>query len=262
MQILALVVAIAASIHEGDVQAYVSLTDGNGAVLADGRYAQRIQGDSLRIDARYDFPDGRVVEERAVIRLHPAIEQKSWEWSEKKDGAVLRSFSADFATGVAKGHKGKESWNEKLEIHPGKTFAGIAFELAVKNLHDQVPAGKSVELEAIAFTPKPRTAGVEVKHEGRQDIQMARRTVHADAWTIHPKVPAIAKLFVKAPDQHLWLSSDEPISFLRFEGPLVEPGDSPVRVETIPSAPAALRQGRTAGPRKPRQREARAPSPR
>lgn len=257
MQTAVLLLAISASIHEGDVQAFVSLTDPKGAVLADGRYAQKMEGDTLRIKARYDFPDGRVVEEEAVVRMRPAIEQKSWDWTEKKDGAVLRAFSADFASGVARGRKGKDSWNEKLEIHPGKTFAGIAFVLAVKNLHALVPVGKSFELEAIAFTPKPRTAGIELRHDGPQRIRMAGRTVPADAWTLHPEVPAIAKLFVKVPDQHVWLSSDQPVSFLGFEGPLAEPGDPVIRIETIPSAPAA----RAKGPAARRSKQQRPPAP-
>jgi hypothetical protein len=67
---------------------------------------------------------------------------------------------------------------------------------------------------------------------------MAGRTIAADPYTIHPEIPAIARLFVTAPDQRVWLYGTGPAAFLRYEGPLVEPKDPRVRVDTIPSRPA------------------------
>src|SRR5437868_2704883 len=83
---------------EGDAQAFTSLLDAQGRTIADGRYAQEVRGALLQIDARYDFPDGRVVVEKAVLRLRPDIQQESWEWSERKGSDLIRSYEADFRT--------------------------------------------------------------------------------------------------------------------------------------------------------------------
>jgi len=48
-----------------------SLTDAQGKALAQGKYLQRVEGDVLHVEARYDFPDGRSIVERAPLRLHP-----------------------------------------------------------------------------------------------------------------------------------------------------------------------------------------------
>jgi hypothetical protein len=42
-------------------------------------------------------------------------------------------------------------------------------------------------------------------------------------------------VFVKAPDQHVWLFTRGPAAFLRYEGPLVEPKDPVIRVDLITS---------------------------
>jgi hypothetical protein len=61
-------------------------------------------------------------------------------------------------------------------------------------------------------------------------VRLSTRTVAADKFLIHPKVPAVAKLFVKVPDETIWLTT-RPAGFLRFEGPMAEPNDPIVRVE-------------------------------
>lgn len=259
--LLALTAAIVLHVQEGDVQAFPSLLDASGHVLADGRFTQRIEGDSLHIEARYDFADGRIVEEKATLRLRPSLEQRSWEWSERgADGEVSRKFAVDFASGHATGRKGRDQLDEHLDVHPGRTFAGIALVVAVKNLRHELARGSSADLEVVAFTPKPRTVGLEVRRDGPDELLVAGRRLATEKWTLHPKVPAIAKLFVHADDQHVWLFRDDPPALLRFEGPLMEPSDPVIRVETIPSAAANVRRGRRAAPRTDRARAATPPA--
>lgn len=232
-------IAIAPTVHEGDAQAFTSLTDAQGKPIADARYAQWVTGDVLHIESHADFPDGRSIVEQAALRLHPRLEQISWSWAEHKGELLVREYSVDFvkkkaiATRVDQG----KQWREDVDVEPGKTFAGIAFMAVVKALRGQLQPGQSVELKAVAMTPKPRTATVSVKRDGPETIHMAGRTIEADRYTIHPEIPAIARLFVSAPDQHVWLIARNPSAFLRFEGPLVEPGDPIIHIDLIPSAP-------------------------
>jgi hypothetical protein len=239
--LLVVLLAIAPRVHEGDAQAFTAVIDAaTGSTIADGRYAQSVSGDVLRIEARYDFAGGRTVVERAAVRLHPRLEQESWDWTERKGDALVRKYEVDFRTGhaVAIRVDQHKEWKEDLEIAPGKTFAGIAFVTVIKALREELKPGQKLELEAVAFTPKPRTAKVEVIREKPEELRMADRSIPADAYTIHPDIPAIAKLFVKAPDQHVWLFATGPAAFLRYQGPLVEPKDPVIRVDLIPSRSA------------------------
>jgi hypothetical protein len=238
---LAVLLAVAPHAREGDAQAFTSLVDvASGATIADGRYAQRIEGGLLHIESRNDFPDGRAIVERAVLRLEPELRQESWDWTERRNGALVRQYEVDFRTGNAVATRADQHkrWKEKVDIEPGKTFAGIAFVAVIKALRAELAPGNKVDLKAVAFTPKPRVASVSVIRGRPEQVRMAGRTIDADPYTIHPEIPAIAKLFVSAPDQRVWLYGTGPAAFLRYEGPLVEPKDPLIRVDTIPARSA------------------------
>jgi hypothetical protein len=75
--------------------------------------------------------------------------------------------------------------------------------------------------------------GVEISHAGLERMEMAGRIVRGDHFVLHPKVPAIAKVFIRIPDSHVWLTNPAPAGFLRSEAPLVEPNDPLVRVDLL-----------------------------
>jgi hypothetical protein len=236
---------------EGDAQAFTALTDAQGKPLADSRYSQWVTGDVLHIESRSDFPGGRSILERATMRLRPQIEQLTWDWTEKNGEQLVRQYEVDFRTrhAVATRVDQGKRWKEDVDVEPGKTFAGIGFITAVKALRGELAVGQSVELVAVAFTPKPRTAKVKVTRDGPEPVHMAGRTIPGDRFTIHVDIPAIARLFVDPPDQHIWLIAGDPSAFLRFEGSLVEPKDPIVRIDLIPGA-SAHAQARTPQPRR------------
>ncbi|HZX96186.1 MAG TPA: hypothetical protein VFE90_16825 [Myxococcales bacterium] len=252
--LLAALLAVAPVVPEGDAQAYTSLIDAKtGAAIADGRYAQWVKDDVLHIEARYDFPDGRSVVERAAVRLHPQLVQESWDWTERKGEALIRQYEVDFHTrrAVATRVDQHKRWKEDLDIEPGKTFAGIAFVAVIKALRDDLAPGQKFDLKAVAFTPKPRIAPVNVIRRGAENIEMAGRSLPADHYTIHPDIPGVVKLFVKAPDQEVWLFGGGPPAFLRFQGPMAEPDDPVIRVDLIPApSPSAKAEGRRSPPPK------------
>ena len=235
--LIALLLAIAPAVKEGDAQAITSLTDPQGKVLADGRYEQHVAGGVVHILARYMFADGRVQIEKATVRLQPQIEQEAWSWTETdKSGDVLRSYEIDMRTGkaVAMRKDQNKRWRDDVEIEKGKTFAGIGFMLAIKSLRENLAPGQAVELKAVAFTPHPRSATVSIVHDGPDQVHAAGRVIKGDRFTIHPEIPAIARLFIHVPDQHIWLFGEGPPAFLRFEGPSVEPGDSIIHIDLVP----------------------------
>jgi hypothetical protein len=249
--LLSALLAVPPSVPEGDAQAYTSLFDAKtGAVIADGRYAQWVEDDLLHIDARYDFPDGRTVVEQAAIRLHPRLTQESWDWTEKKGEQLIREYQVDFRTkkAVATRVDQQKRWKEDLDdIEPGKTFAGIAFVAVIKAVRDDLDPGKKVDLKAVAFTPKPRVAPINVIRRGAETVRMADRSIPADHYTIHPDIPGVVKLFVHAPDSEVWLFGSGPPAFLRFQGAFAEPDDEVIRVDVI-AAPSPRAEGRSAPP--------------
>src|SRR5260370_41971029 len=126
--LLLALLAIVRRVREGDVQSFTSLTDAQGKALAQGKYLKRVEGAVLHVEARYDFPDGRSIVERASLRLHPHIEQLTWDWTERNGAQLLRQYHIDFSTpkAVATRLAQRNRWKEDLDIAPCKPFAGVS----------------------------------------------------------------------------------------------------------------------------------------
>ena len=127
--------------------------------------------------------------------------------------------------------------SEKIEIEPGRTFAGFGFTIALANLRKRLLKGEQVQLKAVGFSPfptlKPQVVTVTVSHSGVDRMRMAGRTPTGDRFIIHPEIPFIAKLFVNVPDTKVWLTNPAPAGFLRWEGPIVVPNDPLIRVDLL-----------------------------
>jgi hypothetical protein len=229
---------------ESALRASPVLRDAAGQKIADGNFAQSVENDGLHVQITYTGNDRRI-EETAVLRQRPELSQTKWQWRESLRGQEVRTFEIDFGSGMAtafKMDKGEpRRWSEKLDITPGQTFAGFGFTLAIKALRERLVKGETVNLKAVGFTPQPREVTVVITYAGRDSIRMGDRSVAAEHYVIHPKIPAIAKWFVKAPDANVWLTPP-PAVFVRFQGALVEPSDPIVRID---GESAAAPQGTT-----------------
>ena len=128
-------------------------------------------------------------------------------------------------------------WSDTLKVPRGDTFAGFGFTMAAKALRGRLLKGETVELKAVGFTPAPKLVTVAMSYGGRDAVRMSGRTIPADHYIVHPKIPAIAKLFVKVPDAHIWLTTP-PAGFLRYEGTLAEPSDAVIRIDLLPGGPS------------------------
>lgn len=230
--------AITVTNYAGTFHGSPELRDPNGKKLADGDYSQWVEGERLRVKITYRFNDRRLVEETADFRQKPELVQENWSFRESKDGKLGRNFVADFISGLATAEKEDNSepkrWSEKVAPVRGQAFAGIGFVLALTNLRPRLVAREKIELQAVAFTPNPRVVSVEISHTGVDHIRMGDRQLKGDHFIIHPKIPRIARLFITAPDIHLWFTNSTTPQFLRTEGPLVEPSDPIIRFDLLP----------------------------
>lgn len=217
--------------------------------LADGKFIQWPEDGELHVTIDYDFGAGRRVEEKTSVRQVPRLVQDEWSWTETENGQTVRHFEVDFKSGKAMAEKrvekGVKHWSVNIKVQPGQTFAGFGFVLALKSARERLVKGEKVELQAVGFTPKPHVIGVDLSYGGLDQMMMGGRIVKGDRFIIHPKVPAIAKVFVAAGDTHIWLTQPPAVGFLRWEGPLVESSDPMVRVDLVsgersgPATPAA-----------------------
>jgi hypothetical protein len=232
---------------EATAHGFPVIRDSAGQKLADGDFSQWLQGEHLHVRILYEFGHGRQVEEKAVFRQRPRLVQDAWSFRELRNGKAYREFTIDFGARTATAKKLEESgfkeWSDKVDVEPGRTFAGFGFSLAVKSLRERLIKGERIELQAIGFTPRPRQVSVEISYRGLEQMQMSDRVLRGDRFVIHPEIPWFAKLFVEVPDIHIWLTSPAPAGFLRSEGPLAEPSDPIVRVDLLP--------GGQSGPAKP-----------
>ena len=233
--------AIESKIFETAVRGYPVMRDAGGRRIADGTFVQWIEKDRLHVQITYVGNNGHRIEETIVMRQRPELVQDAWQWRELERGKPVRTFEVNLETGAAnatKLEKGEtKRWSDTLDIARGTTFAGFGFTMAAKALRERVVKGETVELKAVGFTPAPKVVTVAMSYGGRDSVQMSGRAIAADHFIVHPKIPAVAKLFVKVPDAHIWLTTP-PAGFLRYEGSLAEPSDMIVRIDLLPGEPS------------------------
>jgi hypothetical protein len=238
--------AIEWAAFEGSAHGFPALYDVGGKRLADGNFVQWIERGRLHVTITYDFGHGHRVEERVVISQRPELMQEAWQFVETRGGAPSRRFDVDFTSGRATAMTTEDGKNKReedtLKITRGRAFAGFGFTLVAKALRPRLVRGEVITLQAVGFSPKPRAVDVEISYGGRDRVRMAGRSIAGDRFVVHPKIPAIAKLFVHVPDAQIWMTTP-PAGFLRWEGPLAEPDDQIVRVDLLP--------GGTSGPATP-----------
>ncbi len=223
----------------GATHGYPGLCDISGKKLADGEFRQWVEDHHLYVVITYRFPKGQLVEEKARFRQDRELTQEHWSWKQLEHGRPQREFTADFTSGMASAHirKDNKDVTEKIDVEPGRTFAGFGFTIALSNLRKKLLKGEQIELKAVGFSPfptlKPQVVTVKVSHGGVERMRMAGRSLRGDCFVIHPEIPLIAKLFVNVPDTKIWLTNPAPAGFLRWEGPIVLPNDPLIRVDLL-----------------------------
>ena len=219
---------------------YPGLCDINGKKLANGEFRQWVEDNRLHVVITYKFSAGEVYEEHSQFRQGRELIQEKWSWKESKDGKSQREFAADFLSGIASAHVRDEKNQDvsgKINVEPGRTFAGFGFSIALGNLRKRLLSGEQVQLKAVGFSPfptlSPQVVTVTISHGGVDQLKMAGRLLKGDRFIVHPEIFFLAKLFVDVPDTNIWLTNPTPAGFLRWEGPTVLPTDPLIRVDLL-----------------------------
>ena len=223
----------------GAAHGYPGLYDASGKKLANAEFKQWLEDGHLYVVITYRLSDGQFFEEKSRFRQGKDLIQEQWSWKELRHGKRQREFSVDFGSQSATAYiqKDNKDVTERIDVEPGRTFAGFGFTLALSNLRKRLVHGEQVELKAVGFSPfptlKPQVVTVTISHGGVQQMKMGGRSLKGDEFIIHPEVPLIAN---KVPDTKIWLTNPPPAGFLRWEGPTVLPTDPMIRVDLISSA--------------------------
>ena len=233
--------AFAIEVNEpaGAEHGYPGLCDINGKKLANGEFRQWLRDERLNVVISYKFPDGRFFEEKARFHQDRELTQEQWSWRELKDDKPQREFSADFVARTARAqiHTENKDVSGNIDVEPGRTFAGFGFTIALGNLRSRLLKGEQIELKAVGFAPKPflkpMVVPVKIWHAGLERMKMSGRYLRGDNFAIRPEIPFLAKLFIKVPDTHIWLTNPIPAGFLRWEGPVALPTDPMIRVDLV-----------------------------
>jgi hypothetical protein len=237
--IVAPVSAVKVTEPAGAAHGYPGLYDINGKKLADSEFRQWVENKRLHVVITHKFSAGEVYEEHAQFQQQPELIQEKWSWKELKYGRSQREFVVDFLAGIASAHirQDHKDVSKRINIEPGRTFAGFGFSLALSNLRKRLLGGEQVQLKAVGFSPfptlGPKVVTVTISHGGVDRVRMSGRWLRGDRFIIHPEIPFIAKLFVNVPDTKIWLTNPAPAGFLRWEGPIVLPTDPLIRVDLL-----------------------------
>jgi hypothetical protein len=222
----------------GAEHGFPGFCDSDGKKLGNGDFRQWLENERLHVIISYKFPDGQFFEENAVFRQNKELAQERWSWKEMKGDKLQREFTADLVAGTAsvKIPDDNKDVSGKIDIDPGRTFAGFGFTLALSNLRPRLLKGEQIELKAVGFMPKPllkpMVVPVKIWHAGLERMKMSGRYLRGNHFVIRPEIPFLAKLFIKVPDSHIWLT-EKPAGFLRWQGPLALSTDPIRRVDLV-----------------------------
>jgi hypothetical protein len=195
--------AIAVTEPAAAAHGYPGLYDISGKKLANSEFRQWVENSRLHVVITHKFSAGEEYEEHAQFRQQPELIQEKWSWKESKHGRSQREFAVDFLTGIASAHISQDhkDVSKRINIEPGRTFAGFGFSLALSNLRKRLLTGEQVQLKAVGFsqfpTLGPQVVTVTISHGGVDRMRMSGRSLKGDRFIIHPEIPFIANLFVK-----------------------------------------------------------------
>jgi hypothetical protein len=213
---------VAVRFTEGVTRGFPTLRSLAGERLAHGDLVQVPRGDRVESRMVFRFKDGSLYDETAVYTQKDVFTLQSYKIVQRGP-SFPESIEATFdrASGrytvryKADQDSPEEVLDGKIEL-PEDVYNGLLTTL-IKNL----PAGASVTVQIVAFTPKPRLVKMLLAPAAQDAVVIGEAAMQATRFVMRPQLGLFASLLVaEIPDVKCWIVPGEAPAFLRFEGPL------------------------------------------
>jgi hypothetical protein len=214
---------VAVKYTEGVTRGFPVLRSLSGEKLAQGEMLQIPRGGDV-VESRlvFRFIDGSLYDERVVFSqrdvftlLSYRIVQRGPSFPETLEASVDRASGRYEVRYRGDEDSPEENLKGRFEL-PLDVYNGLLSTL-MKNL----PAGGSMVVQIVAFTPKPRLVKMLLTPAAEDPMTVNDTAVLATRFLIRPQLGLFASLLVAdIPDVKCWIASGEAPAFLRFEGPL------------------------------------------
>jgi hypothetical protein len=214
---------VAVKYTEGVTRGFPVLRSLGGEKLAQGEMLQIPRGGDV-VESRlvFRFIDGSLYDERVVFSqrdvftlLSYRIVQRGPSFPETLEASVDRASGRYEVRYRGDEDSPEENLKGRFEL-PLDVYNGLLSTL-MKNL----PAGGSMVVQIVAFTPKPRLVKMLLTPAAEDPMTVNDTAVLATRFLIRPQLGLFASLLVAdIPDVKCWIASGEAPAFLRFEGPL------------------------------------------
>ena len=215
---------------EGTLHGFLSLTDENGHVLADGDLINIVHGDRVTAHLIFHFKDGSLDEETTVFTQRGVFRLIS---DHHIQHGPYFPHPLDMAIDVAKGTvttrtPGKDGKDEVATDHmkiPADLSNGLVTPI-VKNLNPDTPQTK---VAMIVATPKPRLVTLDILPQSPETFELAGIAHKSLVYEIKIELGGIAGVIApiigkQPPNIFMSIVGGEVPTFLRESGPLFEGG--------------------------------------
>lgn len=213
---------VAVRFTEGVTRGFPVLGSVRGEKLAQGDLVQVARGNRVENRMVFRFADGSIYDEAVVFSQNGVFKllsyrliQRGPSFPETIEATVDRETERYEVR-----YKGDEDMPEEVLTGsfsmPDDVYNGMLTTI-IKNL----PAGESVTVRIIAFTPKPRLIKMLLTPTVVEAVPLRDSAIEATRYLIRPQLgPFASLLLVALPDVKAWIANGGAPAFVRFEGPL------------------------------------------
>jgi len=215
---------------EGTLHGFLSLTDGDGRVVAAGDLIQVVRGDRVTAHLVYRFKDGSIDDETTVFTQHGVFKlisdhhiQKGPFFPHPIDLSIDVPHREVTVKSVDK--DGKEQATTKHMDVPPDLYNGLMASI-VKNVQ---PGAPQTTVSMLVTTPKPRLVKMVISPGGDESFSIGGVERKAKTYEIKIELGGVAGLVAplvgKAPANiHLWVVIGEVPVVVKEEGQTFEEG--------------------------------------
>jgi len=232
---------------EGTLHGFLSITNEQGRILAQGDLFNVVQGDRVTARLTFRFRDGSLDDETTVYTQRDVFRLVSNHHIQR---GPYFPHPLDMTVDVEKGTvvtrtPGKDGKDDIATEHmkiPEDLYNGLV-PVVIQNLNPDAP---QTNISMIVATPKPRLVTLAIMPQTPSKFELAGFSHVARAYEIKIDLGGVAGVIApligkQPPDIHIWIEGGKLPTFLRETGPLFSGGS----VESInligPTWPEATR---------------------